>query len=85
MAVVAARNMVGGLLHEGGGGSDVIKGYDVDGGGRLPVYHPVPGFSSRFLDLSWRYGLSCVVYLSLCVCCDCAFVVSILGLFSLSV
>lgn len=59
MAVVAARNMVGSMLDEGGGGeggSDVIKGYDIDGGGRLPVYHPVPGFSSRFLDLSWRYG-----------------------------
>eukprot|EP00904_Undaria_pinnatifida_P002234 jgi/Undpi1/12010/HiC_scaffold_4.g01709.m1 len=61
MAVVAARNMVGGLLEGEGSGSgelDLMKSYDADGEGQFPLYSPVPGFSSKFLDLSWRfYGI----------------------------
>lgn len=57
MAICAARNMVGssaaGSLVSSSGGAGFKKDYY--GGGELPVYEPVPGFSSRFLGLSWRW------------------------------
>eukprot|EP00752_Nemacystus_decipiens_P013306 g11786.t1 len=61
MAICAARNMVGssaaGSLVSRAGGAGFKKDYY--GGGELPVYEPVPGFSSRFLGLSWRfYGVA---------------------------
>lgn len=57
MAICAARNMVGNSAAAGG----VVSGFgapgfskDYYGGGELPAHEPVPGFSSRFLGLSWR-------------------------------
>ncbi|CBJ48589.1 conserved unknown protein [Ectocarpus siliculosus] len=61
MAICAARNMVGssawGSLVSSAGEAGFQKDYY--GGGELPMYQPVPGFSSRFLGLSWRfYGVA---------------------------
>ncbi|CAM9331454.1 unnamed protein product [Ectocarpus sp. 8 AP-2014] len=61
MAICAARNMVGssawGSLVSSTGEAGFQKDYY--GGGELPTYQPVPGFSSRFLGLSWRfYGVA---------------------------
>eukprot|EP00903_Cladosiphon_okamuranus_P021303 g19574.t1 len=61
MAICAARNMVGssaaGSLVSSSRGAGFKKDYY--GGGELPVYEPVPGFSSRLLGLSWRfYGVA---------------------------
>ncbi|CAB1115486.1 MDHAR [Ectocarpus sp. CCAP 1310/34] len=56
MAICAAKNMVGssawGSLVSSAGEAGFQKDYY--GGGELPTYQPVPGFSSRFLGLSWR-------------------------------
>ncbi|CAM9576175.1 unnamed protein product [Scytosiphon promiscuus] len=61
MAVCAARNMVGssaaGSFVSGARGEGFIK--DGAEAGELPTHEPVPGFSSRFLGLSWRfYGVA---------------------------
>lgn len=48
MAVVAARNMV--ALLASAESNDGVNMRDA------PVYQPVPGFSSKFLGLSFRYG-----------------------------
>ncbi|CAM9117280.1 unnamed protein product [Hapterophycus canaliculatus] len=62
MAVCAARNMVGGSAAGSFVSGTTGKGFmkDSSEGQQLPAYEPLPGFSSRFLGLSWRrfYGVA---------------------------